>query len=350
MITGSNAGKEKAMKYRILADERKKVVARLEELTGERAVYEGTPTLSFTIAGFTVGNDGVMLAEDNADQDYITILKNEGLIGDLDITGTDHSDINETADDNDKEDTEPDSDADHGLADDYADEGSMETEEVEENTEDADLEDIETEDSDTADPATADYEVHALKPEISMPLTDHTGVSVCNLVNTIYSRGKLISKATGGTFEASEELVDTLRLEGASVTREAIIDVIKDNKDSLTGISFTDDCVVFDGFPETDDPNEIRAWTRLASAINEYSIKQKRVLAKKVDDTNEKFSLRTWMTRLGMNGQGLKTARSVLYRNLSGHTAFRTDEDAEKWKTRQKVRNEAKKAAEAAGV
>jgi hypothetical protein len=41
-----------------------------------------------------------------------------------------------------------------------------------------------------------------------------------------------------------------------------------------------------------------------------------------------------------MNGPDLKEERLILYRNLSGHTAFRTQEDALKWKARQAVRRQ----------
>ena len=39
-----------------------------------------------------------------------------------------------------------------------------------------------------------------VKPEIAFPLEGHTAESLKNLVNTIYSRGSLMSKATGGDF------------------------------------------------------------------------------------------------------------------------------------------------------
>ena len=61
-----------------------------------------------------------------------------------------------------------------------------------------------------------------------------------------------------------------------------------------------------------------------------------------------KFTFRTWPTRLGMNGSDLKAERILLYRNLSGHTAFRTIADEEKWKARQaKKRQELKENKEA---
>ena len=66
--------------------------------------------------------------------------------------------------------------------------------------------------------------------------------------------------------------------------------------------------------------------------------------AKEVNDENEKFTFRTWLTRLGMNGPELRAERNILYRNLSGHTAFRTSKDEEKWKARQAAKRAELKA------
>ena len=174
-----------------------------------------------------------------------------------------------------------------------------------------------------------------VKPCISFPLERHTPDSICNLVFTAYARGGLISKATKGCFAASDELVEELK-SGKILNRDDAIEIIREaGEDALKGISFEDGKVIFDGFPETGEPDEVRAWTALAAAINKACIKQKHVRPKKVDETNEKFAFRTWLTRLGMNGNDTKAERSILYRHLTGHTAFRTPADEEKWKAKQ---------------
>ena len=73
--------------------------------------------------------------------------------------------------------------------------------------------------------------------------------------------------------------------------------------------------------------------------------------ARRVEEENEKFSFRTWLTRMGMNGAELKAERNLLYKNLKGHTAFRTAADEKKWKTRQAAKRQElleRKAAAAA--
>ena len=46
-----------------------------------------------------------------------------------------------------------------------------------------------------------------------------------------------------------------------------------------------------------------------------------------------------------MNGSDYKVERKILMANLSGHAAFRTKADEEKWKARQQAKKLALKAA-----
>ena len=82
--------------------------------------------------------------------------------------------------------------------------------------------------------------------------------------------------------------------------------------------------------------------------MSKQAIDQKRIQAKAVNEDNEKYALRIWLTRLGMNGAEFKTARKVLMENLTGHSAFRTDAEKQRWMQRQAEKREALKAAKAA--
>ena len=55
--------------------------------------------------------------------------------------------------------------------------------------------------------------------------------------------------------------------------------------------------------------------------------------------------MRVWLLRLGMNGPEYKEERRILMRNLSGHTAFRTEEDRLRWEQKQTERRKALRAA-----
>ena len=177
-----------------------------------------------------------------------------------------------------------------------------------------------------------------MKPSISFPMDSHRPESIINLVNTMYAKGSLISNATGGEFGATKELAEEMR-EGRFIRTEDAVSAVREDG-GLKGLSFGDGKVTFDGFPATADPEMVRAWTALAAAVNKACIRQKHVRAARTDETNEKFAFRTWLTRLGMNGPDMKDERAVLYRNLSGHTAFRTEADAKKWAERQQEKRE----------
>ena len=283
------------MKYEILVSDRKAVVKKIEELTGIRPSYTGLPELAYTIEGIVIANDNTLTADDDADPNLVVKLIESRMIrmipGEL-----------EDGDD---------------------DWGDDEEDEMEEDR-------------------------SMIKPEISFPMDGHRKDSIVNLVCTIFSKGALISKSTGGTFTASGELVKRLHEEGVA-SREDAIRIIEETEGGLVGISFSDGKVNFDGFPETDSPDEVRAWTGLSAAINKNAIEQKHVRANETDVENEKYAFRTWLTRLGMKGADTKEDRKLLYRKLDGHTAFRTEADREKWKAAMKARKEAG-SAEAGSV
>jgi hypothetical protein len=105
---------------------------------------------------------------------------------------------------------------------------------------------------------------------------------------------------------------------------------------AIVGLEFTETKVCFTGFPQTSNPDEIKAFTQLASMMNQSALAQKRILAKEVKEENEKYAFRIWLIRLGMNGDQYKTSRKVLLRNLSGHAAFRTQDQLEAAKAKHK--------------
>ena len=50
---------------------------------------------------------------------------------------------------------------------------------------------------------------------------------------------------------------------------------------------------------------------------------QKGSSARKTETTNEKYTFRTWLLRMGMIGDEFDTARKFLLENLNGDIAFR---------------------------
>ena len=184
-----------------------------------------------------------------------------------------------------------------------------------------------------------------LKPEISFPLEQYSGAAVRNLINLLYSRGTLISKATDGNFGAEEGLVEFLKDDSKVISAESAVAVVNEyaeaHEGAVRGVAFADGKVSFTGFPEEGDPDRIKAFIELAAGMHKQAVTQKRIQAKQTDDPNEKYIFRVWLVRIGMGGADYKDVRRYLLENLEGHTAFHTPADEEKWKARQK----AKKAA-----
>lgn len=177
--------------------------------------------------------------------------------------------------------------------------------------------------------------------EIAFPMEDHTGTSLRNLVNLVYSRGELISKAVSGKFSSSLALVHALAEVGAQAEKEEILAVLREHADSLIGIRMKKDKVVFCGFPADADSDYVSTFLHLAEGMNRMALEQKRIQAKTVDTNNEKYALRIWLLRIGLGGKEYKADRKRLMNHLSGHTAFRTPEAQEKAKRKaQSQRNQ----------
>ena len=374
------------MQFEILQGDKRTVLARLEEMAGQRAIYTRAPRFAYIIKGIAVERNGSVATQEDADLDLVQKLVDEGILQPMGDYTEEHSeepaavvqDIDaavepeitvmptdasgetedETACDAENDtDDEPDEDTCDGQAE---SEGVLDAEptnqaddepagNMENDTEDG-LDASDAEESEGAPDAEetqngsgSPYDglverIESMRPSISFPLSKHRPESVRNLVFTIYSKGKLLSKATGGNFGVSLELVEALKAESLISTADVLDTIAEYGDGALRGLRFEDNRVVFDGFPETDQKEYIKAWTELCAAINKTAIKQYHVHAKQVEEVNEKFAFRTWMTRLGMNGPELKAERNLLYRNLSGHTAFRTPADEEKWKARQQAK------------
>lgn len=289
------------MRFDMKIQDRKVLAARLEDLVGKKRMYTGVPRCAYQIGDYSVEKDGhIEVDEDKVSPDIIRTLLDEGMI---------EGEVPE----------EP-----------AAPAAPAEAEEGQE----AQGEENAQEDS---FPGT-----DIIKPNIAFPMAGHSGRSIKNLLNLLYSRGKLISKATAGSFGVTEALAEKLRatpdVYGIDKVMELIREFEAENGPSIIGLSFEGDRLIFNGFPPTPDPEEIQAYMQLAALMNNQSIEQNRIQGKLVDDSNEKYSMRTWLIRIGMKGDEYKRTRSLLMGRLSGHTAFRTDADAERWRERERER------------
>lgn len=370
--------------YAMMIGNRKELVKRIEALTGGKSRYTFMPRCAYEIGAFAVEKDGTLTVQDDADQSVIDTLKAEGMIGEeitaesIETAEPEQTDETEETEEPEQpalptstdewDDDEDDSDWDDGEEETSEDETeeTAEPEETEDSPEDTeeddepepaaepestppateDAWDDEPEDELTDEPETTELS-EPLTAEISFPLSQHTVQSLTNLICMIHSCGALLSKATGGEFYADKSLADAILDDKTFRSIHELIAYIREWEETnpeLKGIRFADDKLIFDGFGQAQDAETVQTYTKLAAAMNKMAITQKRVQAKDVDDSNEKYALRIWLIRLGLNGADFKADRKRLMAPLSGHTAFRNDAERERWEAKQKAKREAAKA------
>lgn len=337
------------LRFELNVAERKTLVNRMEDLTGVHPVYTRAPLYAYKIGNCTIDRDGNLLVEsENADAELLTTLLNEGLIRDVEnIEGTDARPENAEPTVNLEEEpvTEDAESEEEQLTD-------AEPESENEDTAEEDEPDTDEQESEEQQEAEDQPDEVPLDLELAFPTSQHNGVSLRNLVNLIYNRGRLISKATGGHFHVEEDLIETLRDDSCTYTVANFIEALKSYEaqcgTAMDGLVITEEKVSFTGFPTAPDYDHLTAFGHLAILMNQQAISQKRIQAKDVNDENEKYALRTWLLRLGMNGPDFKETRKILMENLSGHAAFRTDEEAQKFLAREKAKRDALKAAKQA--
>ena len=332
--------------------EKKNLINRISELTGVKPKYLGAPTMLYQIGPYQVDREGNLIAPD--DQEAMELVETLKLYG-FEESIPAGEEAEEPA-----QEQEP-----------VAEETSVIEEPLEEThtAEEAEAATAETiEEAPTESPiaeateiAEAAETVEEAIPQntvaettpvalsIAFPLSKHTSQSIRNLVNLIYSRGALVSKAVQGEFLAPQEMVDWLGSKNAVTVQEEINNIKEfeaENGVEIKGIRFEADKVVFTGFPETSDADILLAFQQLAEKMNKQAISQKRIQARVVDEENEKYSMRTWLVRIGMGGSEYKKTRNLLMKHLSGHTAFKTQADAERWKAKQAALKAERKAAQ----
>ncbi len=89
---------------------------------------------------------------------------------------------------------------------------------------------------------------------------------------------------------------------------------------------------------------KVKTYIQLSLAISHQALIQKGASHSRTKSTNEKYTFRTWLLRLGMIGEEFQTARKFLLENLEGNIAWKDPAQAE----RQKERLAAKRMEEAA--
>lgn len=347
-------------KYALNIENRKVLVSRLMALTGLHSQYTFMPRCAYIVGKYTVEKEGTLVIGENEDPEIIQTLLDEGIIRGEDAPQTETA--REEVPEQEEETTDP---VEETEVEDQPDEEPEATAEessvAEEPSGDAEPA-VETAEEDSADEDNSTEEEEPIPEEqpayedvdeltISLPMAGHTAQSIRNFLNLMYSRGPLLNKAMGTTFSVSNSLLEALE-QATTRTVDEMLDELEEYRlgagnTGMTGICITAEKIslTFVG-PLTQD--KVSAYTELCSAMNRMAVTQKRIQAKTVNDANEKYALRIWLIRLGLNGDEHKALRKLLMQNLSGHAAFRTAEDAEKFRVKEKAKRDALKAAKQA--
>lgn len=175
--------------------------------------------------------------------------------------------------------------------------------------------------------AEREEEEEADRTAISLPLGNAKAQTIVNFINMVHAKQYLINQSAGRTcLEVSGELVSALS-ENTFDDADAVVTFIKTHG-GLSGIEFADGNITFTEFPAED----AMVYCRLVSAMIKTAGDKKRVSSKQMVEDNEKYYMRAWLVSIGFGGSEGKEVRNFLLKNLKGHTAFRTTEDAERWK------------------
>lgn len=157
--------------------------------------------------------------------------------------------------------------------------------------------------------------------EVELPMEGHTGITLKNLLNMIYSKQALIKKV----FEVDGDIVSSEVVEAMSREKVQTVDEFKAvleslGEDKLSGIKFNQSTISFGFCGKTFEPE---VFAQFVASLNKVAKASKHTCIKPVATDNEKYTMRAWLLRLGFIGQEFKKSREILLRNLEGNSAFR---------------------------
>ncbi len=186
---------------------------------------------------------------------------------------------------------------------------------------------------------------------VSLPVEGMTAEGLKNLIYLIHSKQYLINRSFAEeVFRIPAELVEALGSTELPDT-EAFLRVFQSHAEGCKGIRFPEGKAEL-VLPAINDHEMILAFMHLAAAMAQQAREQKRIRPDETIEENEKYYMRIWLLRLGFGGAEGKTVRNLLLKNLKGHSAFRTDENKQRWQEARRNEREAARlqaAVEAAG-
>ena len=293
--------------------DRKQMVNEISEHLGIPAVYLRTPTYAFQIGKLTVNRDASISAEDAADLEAIRpLLIEKGYI-----------------------------EADATPCEDPAPE--QEPEEHPEETEAEPATEIQKTDDDADN---SDSEISKLA--IGFPYDDKTPGMLRNLIYILYSKQTLLNHSIGhDCLVVSDAVIESLKDSMPETTEDfaSRMNGYTENGD-IKGIEFQDG-KVFITYSQTYDRDWYYTFLHLIQKMFEAAATATRVFPDHQQPESEKYVMRSWLVRLGMGTAEYKGIRQRLLKNLKGHSAFPSEEAAQRHRDKYaQIRRERREAGE----
>lgn len=171
---------------------------------------------------------------------------------------------------------------------------------------------------------------------LQIPIEGHTAESIRNLIFMIHSKQYLLKRAVGTeVLHMSERLIERLS-EEKDADMNRVMEIFEEEKVHCFWLEFVADKIVFNGFPM--EAESTISFAELTCMMAERAKEMKWINPAETIEANEKYYMRIWLIRLGLGGKGGKKTRDLLLKNLKGNTAFRTEEEKERAKERNRQR------------
>ncbi len=166
---------------------------------------------------------------------------------------------------------------------------------------------------------------------ISVPVDGLSVQTLRNLILMLYSKQYLLGKALKEkTIRIDDAVIERLQqtVPETPADFKALVDDFR-ARGQITGVDFANDAITL-SFPLSDKRDVIHVYTLLTVNLIAAAKIATRVLPDLQHPENEKYYMRNWLVRMGFGGKESKGLRSLLLKHLKGHSAFRTDAEANK--------------------
>jgi len=193
-----------------------------------------------------------------------------------------------------------------------------------------------------------DYDSEISKLAIGFPYDDKTPGMLRNLIYILYSKQTLLNHSIGhDCLAVSDAVIESLK-DSMPETTEDFASRMSGYTETgdIKGIEFQDG-KVFITYSQTYDRDWYYTFLHLIQKMFEAAATATRVFPDHQQPESEKYVMRSWLVRLGMGTAEYKGIRQRLLKNLKGHSAFPSEEAAQRHRDKYaQIRRERREAGE----